>query len=196
MHKTLKIILFVVIALGLFLGVRYVGSIIHYNAVQVAEDTPPPIRLVGDLGFFLTGGSLIPLWNHYATTVMKVTWSIEKANPTITSEDDYRINEQKIVANVTTLDGTTRGYDLGTAYGCTGKEMNEIEDHKIMFGKVDCYYALTGTAFAAFLQNGRFHIERYDESAKDGSIKTTALGNLKYGQPKRDVLWSARRGTH
>ena len=183
MHKTLKIILFVVIALGLYLGVRYVGSIIHYNAVQVAEDTPPPIRLVGDLGFFLTGGSLVPLWNHDATTVMKVTWSIEKANPAVTSEDDSpsspsgqaRINEQKIAAYVTTLDGMTKMYDLGTAYGCTGKEMNEIEDHKIMFGKVDCYYALTGTAFAAFLQNGRFHIERYDESAKDGSIKTTAL---------------------
>src|SRR3989338_9220738 len=119
----LKKIGIVIILAALFFGVRYVGSIIYYSAVQVAEDTPPPIRIVGDLGFFLTGGSLVPLWNRNATTVMKVTWSIEKANPTITSEDDYRINEQKIVANVTTLDGTTRGYDLGTAYGCTGKEM-------------------------------------------------------------------------
>ena len=175
MIQYLKIFGIVVIALGLYLGVRYVGSIIHYNAVQPAEDTPPPIRLVGDLGFFLTGGSLIPPWNHDATTVMKVPWSIEKANPAITSEDDYRINEQKIAADVTTLDGLTRRYDLGTAYGCSGKEMNEIEDHKLMFGKVDCYYALTGTTFAAFLQNGRFHIERYDESAKDGSIATTTV---------------------
>ena len=172
-----------IIIVGLFLGVRYIGSIIHYNAIQPAEDTPPPIRIVGDLGFFLTGGSLNPLWNHDATTVMKVTWSIEKANPTITSEDDYpsspsgqaRINEQKITAHVTTLDDMTRKYDLGTAYGCTGKEMNEIEDHKLMLGKVDCYYALTGTAFAAYLQNGHFRIERYDESAKDGSIKTSVL---------------------
>ncbi|MDP3646291.1 MAG: hypothetical protein Q8R25_04350, partial [bacterium] len=151
------------------------GSIIHYNAVQPAEDAPPPIRLVGDLGFFLTGGSLIPLWNHDATTVMKVTWSIEKANPQITSEDDYRIYEQKIATDVTTLDGLTKRYDLSTAYGCAGKEMNEIEDHKIMFGKVDCYYALTGTTFAAFFQKGGFRIERYDESAKDGSIKTSVL---------------------
>src|SRR3990167_3407094 len=144
MIQYLKIFGIVVIALGLYLGVLYVGSIIHYNAVQPAEDTPPPIRLVGDLGFFLTGGSLVPLWNHDATTVMKVTWSIEKANPTITSEDDYRINEQKIAADVTTLDGLTRRYDLGTAYGCSGKEMNEIENNKIVLGKVDCYYALTG----------------------------------------------------
>src|SRR3989344_7197521 len=164
-----------IIIVGLFLGFRYIGSIIHYNAIQPAKDTPPPIRIVGDLGFFLTGGSLNPLWNHDATTVMKVTWSIEKANPTITNEDDYRISEQKITAHGTTLDGLTKQYDLGTAMGCTGKEMNEIEDHKIMLGKVDCYYALTGTAFAAFLQNGQFHIERYDESAKDGSIKTSVL---------------------
>jgi len=167
--NTLKNVALIIIVIGLFLGVRYVGSVIHYNAVQPAEDTPPPIRLVGDLGFFLTGGSLLPLWNHDATTVMNVSWSIEKANPQITNEDDYRINEQKIAADVTTLDGKTKRYDLGRAYGCTGKEMNEIEDHKIMFGKVECYYALSGVRFAAFLQKGGFRIERYDESAKDGS---------------------------
>src|SRR3989344_8958100 len=175
MNQYLKIFGVVVIVIACYLGVRYVGSIIHYNAVQPAEDAPPPIRLVGDLGFFLTGGSLIPLWNHDATTVIKVTWSIEKANPEITNEDDYRMNEQKIAAEVTTLDGLTKRYDLGTAMGCTGKEMNKIEDHKIMFGKVDCYYALTGTKFAAFIQKGGFRIERYDESAQDGSIKTSVL---------------------
>ena len=175
MTSTLKKIGIGIILAALFLGVRYVGSIIHYNAVQPAEDAPPPIRLVGDLGFFITGGSLLPLWNHDATTVMKVTWSIEKANPSITSEDDYHFYEQKIMADVTTLDGLTKKYDLGTAMGCSGKEMNEIEDHKIMLGKVDCYYALTGTTFAAFLQSGGFRIERYDESAKDGSVKTTVL---------------------
>ena len=151
MNRFLKILFVLIIALGLYLGVRYVGSLIHYNSVQPEEDTPPPIRIVGDIGFFLTGGSLVPLWNHDATTVMKVAWSIEKANPTITSEDDYHINEQKIAADVTTLDGSTKRYDLGAAYGCTGEEMNEIKDHKIMFGKVDCYYALTSTTFAAFL---------------------------------------------
>ncbi len=173
--NALKYVALIVIVIGLFLGVRYVGSVIHYNAIQPAEDAPPPIRLVGDLGFFLTGGSLLPLWNHDATTVMKVTWSIEKANPEITSEDDYRINEQKIAADVTTLDSETKRIELGTAYGCTEKVMNEIEDGKIMLGKVDCYFALTGVRFAAFIQKGGFHIERYDESAKDGSIATSTL---------------------
>src|SRR3989344_1809752 len=175
MSQYLKVIAVIVIVVGCYLGIRYVGSVIHYNAVQPAEDAPPPIRLVGDLGFFLTGGSLLPLWNHDRTTVMKVTWSIEKANPQITSENDYRINEQKIVADVTTLDGTTKRYELGTAYRCNRTEMNEIEDHKIIFGKVDCYFALTGTKFAAFIQKGGFRIERYDESAQDGSIKTSVF---------------------
>jgi hypothetical protein len=184
--NALKYVALIIIVIGLFLGVRYIGSVIHYNAIQPAEDAPPPIRAVGDLFFFITGGSLNPLWNHDATTVMKVTWSIEKANPEITSEDDpsrsgaraeagYRINEQKIAADVTTLDGKTKRHELGTAYGCISKEMNEIEDGKIMFGKVDCYYALTGTKFAAFLQKGGFHMERYDESAQDGSVTTTTL---------------------
>ena len=174
MTRYLQIIGIIIIIAGAFLGVRYVGSVIHYSAVQPAEDAPPPIRLVGDLGFFLTGGSLLPLWNHDATTVMKVAWSIEKANPQITSEDD-RINEQKIAADVTTLDGMTKRYDLGTAYGCTGKEMNEIEDHKIMFGKMDCSFVESGTKFVAFIQKGGFRIERYDESAQDGSVATTTL---------------------
>jgi len=53
--------------------------------------------------------------------------------------------------------------------------MNEIQDHKLMFGTIDCYFALSDTAFAAFNQNGRFRIERYDEFAKDGGIATTTL---------------------
>ena len=175
MSQYLKVIAVIVIVVGCYLGIRYVGSVIHYNAVQPAEDAPPPIRLVGDLGFYLTGGSLLPLWNHDATTVMKVTWNIEKANPALTSADDFHFYEQKIAADVTTVDGKTKRYDLGTAMVCTSKEMNEIEGHKIMFGKVDCYYALTGTQFAAFIQKGGFRIERYDESAKDGSIKTSVL---------------------
>ena len=175
MDRYLKILAVIVIVVGCYLGIRYVGSVIHYNAVQPAEDAPPPIRLVGDLGFYLTGGSLLPLWNHDATTVMKVTWNIEKANPAITSADDFHFYEQRIAADVTTLDGKTKRYDLGTAMGCTGKEMNEIEDHKIMFGKVDCNGALTSTTFAAFNQNNGFRIERYDGSAKDGSIQTSVL---------------------
>lgn len=174
MERSLKIFAIVIIIIGCYLGIRYVGSVIHYNAVQPAEDAPPPIRLVGDLGFFITGGSLLSLWNHDATTVMKVIWNIEKADPSA-REDNARFYEHKIAADVTTLDGKTKRYDLGTAYGCAGKEMNEIEDHKIMFGKVECSTALSETKFAAFIQKGGLRIERYDESAEDGSIKTSVL---------------------
>lgn len=167
MNNLLKTIFIVVIAVGLYTGVRYVGSTIHYNSVQPAEDTPPPIRVIGDAAFYLTGGSLIPLWNHDATTVIKVRWNIETANADM--------NEQRIAADVTTLDGKSKQYELGTAHGCTGKESNEIQDHAIVLGTVDCYAALTGVKFSTFLKNDQFYIERYDESAKDGSIATTTL---------------------
>ena len=171
MSRSLNILFVLIILMGGYTGVRYLGSTIHYNSVQPAEDTPPPIRAVGDVAFYLTGGSLIPLWNHDATTVMKVRWSIGEAE----HDNDSRPYEQRIAADVTTLDGKTKEYDLGTAMGCKGKELNEIEDHKIMLGTVECYAALTGVKFAAFNQNNRFHIERYDESARDGSIATTSL---------------------
>src|SRR3990167_1637845 len=159
MNRFVTMFAIVVIVIGVYSGVRYIGSIIHYNCVYVAEDCAPPIKGVGELGWYLTGGSLIPLWNKDATTVIKVNWSIEKANPQITSEDDYRINEQQISADVTTLDGATKRYDHGTAYGCTGETMEVIEDGKLMLGKVECYYALTGVRFAAFSQNSAFRIE-------------------------------------
>src|SRR3989338_4453325 len=183
MYPTLKKTGILIILVALFLGVRYVGSAIRYGCanpvpldnVPGGDDCPPPFYLAGKLGWLLTGGSLIPLWNRDAITVRKVSWTIEKANPAITNEDDYRIHEQKIAAYVTTMDGTTREYNLGTAYGCTGDTKNEISDNKRFFGRVDCYFALTGTEFAAFSQNRRFNIERYDESAKDGTIKTSVL---------------------
>jgi hypothetical protein len=62
MNTTVKSIALIAIAIGLFLGVRYLSSIIHYACLNPAEDCPPPFRLVADLGFFVTGGSLNPLW--------------------------------------------------------------------------------------------------------------------------------------
>src|SRR3989338_10800198 len=182
MYPTLKNIGIAIILVALFLGVRYVSTAVRYGCadgpldnVLGGDDCPPPFMLASRLGWYLTGGSLMPLWNRDAITVRKVSWNIEKANPAITNENDYRIYEQKIAADVTFKDGTTREYDIGTAYGCTGDTKNEISDGKRFFGRVDCYFALTGTAFAAFSQNRRFNIERYDESAKDGTIKTSVL---------------------
>ena len=182
MNHYLKIFGIVVIVIALFLGVRFIGATIHYGChrepltnVDGGDDCAPPIWAVGQLGFYVTGGSFNPLLNRDTITVRKVSWSIEKANPEITSEDNYRIYEQKIAADVTTYDGKTKRYDLGTAYGCTGTTTSELENNTIVIGRVDCYYALTGTKFAAFNQNKGFRIERYDESAKDGSIKTSVL---------------------
>jgi hypothetical protein len=182
MKQTLKILGIILIVIGIFISVRFVGTTIHYGChrqpltnVEGGDDCPPPFWAVAQLSFYLTGGSFNPLWNRDATTVSKVSWSIEKADPSITSEDDHRFYEQKIAADVTTYDGKTKRYDLGTAYGCTGATTSELQDHAIVIGRVDCYFALTGTRFAAFNQKDGFRIERYDESAEDGSIATTTL---------------------
>lgn len=182
MEKTLKNVTLVIIVIGIFLGVRYVSTAIRYGCADVplenvegGDDCPPPFMLVSLLGWYATGGPLMPLWNRDAIAVQKISWNIEKANPAITSEDDSYFYEQKIAADVTFKNGETKRYDLGTAYGCTGDTKNEISDGKRFFGRVDCYFALTGTTFAAFNQNKGFRIERYDESAEDGSIKTSVL---------------------
>ncbi len=174
MERYLKIFGVVIILAALFLGVRYVGSVIRYGCADVplenvegGDDCPPPFMLASRLGWYLTGGSFNPLWNRDATAVETISWNIEKA--------DASSDQQKIAARVTFKSGTTREYDLGTAYGCTGDTKNEISDHKRFFGRVNCYYALSGTTFAAFNQKDGFRIERYDESAQDGSIKTSVL---------------------
>src|SRR3989344_2645606 len=182
MNQTLKTIIFVVIALGLFAGVRFIGSTIHYGChrepivnVEGGDDCAPPIWLVGQLGFYITGGSLNPFRNYDATTVRKVSWSIEKADPTITNPDDFIFYEQKIAADITTYDGKSKRYDLGVAMGCTGTTTSELQNEGIVIGRVQCSFVESGTIFSAFKRGHGFSIERYDESAEDGSIKTTEL---------------------
>jgi len=180
--KTLKNIALVIIVIGIFLGVRYVGSAIHYGChrepivnVDGGDDCPPPFWVVGQLGFYLTGGSFNPLLNRDAITVRKVSWYIEKADPSITSQDDFHFYEQKIAADVTTYDGNTKRYDLGTAYGCIGTATSELENHTIVIGRVKCDFGESGATFAAFKGNGGFHIERYDKFPEDDGISTTTL---------------------
>jgi len=48
------------IIMGAYLGIRYVGSVIHYACAVPEEDCPPPFRIIGDLGFVMTGGNLVP----------------------------------------------------------------------------------------------------------------------------------------
>ncbi|MEK7612952.1 MAG: hypothetical protein AAB449_02290 [Patescibacteria group bacterium] len=109
------------------------------------------------------------------STVQKINWNIEKANPNITDDNDYRKSEQAISVDVTFSDNSTKRYNLGTAYGCTGSTVQSTENGKTMLGKINCYFALTGVGFVAYSQSGQFLVERNDESAKDGSIKTTVL---------------------
>ena len=174
MNKILKTLFVLIIAVGLYSGVRYIGSTIHYGChpnrivnTDDGDDCAPPIRGVGEISFYVTGGPLVPFLNRDATTVRKVSWDIETTNE--------EKNLQKIAADVTTYDGKTKRYDLGRAHGCTGTTTSELQNHTIVIGRVECSYALSGTSFAAFKHRDGFSIERYDESAKDGSVKTSVL---------------------
>lgn len=62
MNETLTIIISLIIVSGLYLGVRYLGALIHYASANPAEDGPPPIVLAGQLAFYITGGTLVPLF--------------------------------------------------------------------------------------------------------------------------------------
>ena len=102
-----------------------------------------------------------------------------KSSPQRHQPRHFHFYEQKIAAAVTTYDGKTREYDLGTAYGCTGTTTSELQNHTIVIPRVTCNFAESGTTFSAFKGNGGFSIERYDESAKDGNIATTTLVEIK-----------------
>ncbi len=54
----------IIIVVACFLGIRYVGSVIHYSCADPRNDGPPPICLSAELGWIITGGSLIPLWTR------------------------------------------------------------------------------------------------------------------------------------
>ena len=165
--KTLRNIALVIIVIGIFLGVRHIGSAIHYGChperivnIDDGDDCAPPFVGVGELSFYLTGGSFNPILNRDATTVRKVSWHIEK---------------EKIAADITTYDGKTKRYDLGTAYGCTGTTTSELENRTIVIGRVECNADSGGTTFSAFKGNSGFYIERHDESAESGDTNTTTL---------------------
>ncbi len=104
--------------------------------------------------------------------VQKINWGIEKSKAIIAEGYEYKKDEQAISIDVTFLDNSTKHYNLGTAYGCTGSTVQSIENGRNIFGKINCYYSLSGVGFTAYSQNGKFIVERGDESARDGGIKT------------------------
>jgi hypothetical protein len=64
MYRVLHILFVLAIVFGLYIGVRYVGSVIHYACADPAEDCAPPIHAVGELGWYSTGGGLVPFWRQ------------------------------------------------------------------------------------------------------------------------------------
>lgn len=52
-----------VIVIGVYVGVRYISTMIHYACLNPVEDCPPPFRALADLGYYATGGSLVPVFD-------------------------------------------------------------------------------------------------------------------------------------
>lgn len=63
MNRFVAVIGIIVIVSGIYLGVRYVSTMIHYACLNPVEDCPPPFRGLADLGYYATGGSLIPVFD-------------------------------------------------------------------------------------------------------------------------------------
>jgi hypothetical protein len=64
MNQIVKIVGIVIIVIGLYTGVRYVSTVIHYACANPAEDCPPPFYLAAQIGWFVTGGDLVPFWTR------------------------------------------------------------------------------------------------------------------------------------
>lgn len=108
-----------------------------------------------------------------APVITRVEWRIEPANSGAT--DSYKKDEQAIFVDVIRSDNSIRGYSVGKAYGCAASGNLPTMSGKKVLGFVNCYYALSGVAFTAYEANGKFIVERGDESAKDGSVKKTVV---------------------
>jgi len=107
--------------------------------------------------------------------ILRIAWRIETANASVTDENDYRKYEQAIFLDVVRADSSIRGYNVGKAYGCAASNDLPSMPGKKVLGFVNCYFALTGTSFIAYEANGKFTVERGDESAKDGGVKKTVV---------------------
>lgn len=106
----------------------------------------------------------------------KISWIIEKTNPSITDDNDYRKYEQTISVDVT-KGGVTKRYSVGKAYGCKDTNTRTLADGTPVLGHVSCYYALSGVTFTAYDRSGKIVIERSedDASGRTGGTKTIVL---------------------
>lgn len=62
MNSTIKVLAVIIIIMGLYLGVRFMGSVVHYACAVPGEDCPPPFYGLGEIAWYGTGGSIVPLW--------------------------------------------------------------------------------------------------------------------------------------
>ncbi len=65
MNRIVTALFVVIIALGSLTGIRYLGSVIHFACANPLEDCAPPIHGVGEIFWYVTGGSLLP-WQPQA----------------------------------------------------------------------------------------------------------------------------------
>ena len=63
MQRAITILGVIVIVVGVYSGVRYVSTMIHYACANPLEDCPPPFKGLADLGYYTTGGSFIPVFD-------------------------------------------------------------------------------------------------------------------------------------
>jgi hypothetical protein len=63
MNRIAAVIGIIVILFGVYIGVRYVSTMIHYACLNPVEDCPPPFFGLAQIGYYGTGGSLIPVFD-------------------------------------------------------------------------------------------------------------------------------------
>ena len=158
------------LAMALFIAMPFIGGWIGYT--YAPEKVVEVERVVVERVVEEAKDAVTPMTSP---VVQKINWNIEKSNAIVTEGYEFKRDEQAISIDVTFEDNSIKRYDLGTAYGCTGTTSQAVEGDKTVLGKVECYYALTGVGFKAYLKNGKFIVERGDESARDGSVQKTLL---------------------
>lgn len=171
----LLIVLFGLLALG--------GGIYLYKQ-QGAADTN------AEKASTTSGTSTAPV----SVAVAGIAWFIEPAYPEITNDDDYHKYFDKVAIEVTFADGTVKKYPLGEAPGCSrqDKPVSEQEGREI-FGRVLCYFALSGTDFTAYSQDGTFVVEEYtDDPSGHTSGRTRVVLRLPEQPDARDATTTIR----
>lgn len=63
MTRFISIFGIIVIVLGMYAGVRYVATMIHYACANPLEDCPPPFYGLAQIGYYGTGGKFIPVFD-------------------------------------------------------------------------------------------------------------------------------------